>query len=127
MSSVSLISMYIITSYFNVLRLPSLTHILSIIIATLYLNLKYAFILDMTSHVSEGIRQLSLTAGKTERAKTILSVFNSHLQEDPAGFIVYSTHGIVVGDTLLSKVYDLGTNRAVRTVLQHQLSLPDFL
>lgn len=81
----------------------------------------------MMSHISEGIRQLSLTAGKTDSKKTILSVLNSHLQEDPAGFIVYSTHRIVVGDTLLSKVYDLGTNRAVRTMLQHQLSLPDFL
>lgn len=106
MSSADCISMYMVTLYFSVPRqqLPSLIHIV----------FKICIYTDVTMPLIPSPK-VSLRLLERQKATNISFVLNLHLQEDPAGLVVYSTHRIIVGDTLPSKVYNLEQDKTVRT------------
>ena len=67
--------------------------------------------ISFINHSIEGIRELSSTARKTTYIQHQALSLTPYLQEDSAGFIVYPTHRVVIGNILLSKVHNLGIKK----------------
>lgn len=71
--------------------------------------------ISFINHSIESIKALSSKAGKTQHMPQHQTLLSStpYLQEDPAGFVVYPTHRVIIGNILLSKVHNLGIKKSV--------------